>query len=50
LNDAGLAPHSCRIDPTDRGQVKDTLRKPRPDGFMCANDFAAPQLLGTRNG
>ena len=45
LNDAGLAPNVCRIDPTDRAQVKGVLRKPRPDGFVCANDFTAAQLL-----
>jgi DNA-binding LacI/PurR family transcriptional regulator len=47
LNAAGLTPHVCRIDPADRGQVKDALRKPRPDGFVCANDFTAAQLLRT---
>jgi GntR family transcriptional regulator, arabinose operon transcriptional repressor len=47
LNDAGLAPRVCRIDPADRVQVKDALRKPRPDGVVCANDFTAAQLLRT---
>jgi DNA-binding LacI/PurR family transcriptional regulator len=47
LNAAGLTPHVCRIDPADRAQVKDALRKPRPDGFVCANDFTAAQLLRT---
>jgi GntR family transcriptional regulator of arabinose operon len=50
LNDAGLAPHVCRIDPTDRAQVKGVLCKPRPDGFVCANDFTAAQLLRTLEG
>jgi DNA-binding LacI/PurR family transcriptional regulator len=47
LNAAGLTPHVCRIDPADRAQVKDALRKPRSDGFVCANDFTAAQLLRT---
>lgn len=50
LNDAGLVPHVCRIDPADRVQVKEALRKPRPDGFVCANDFTAAQLLRTFDG
>jgi DNA-binding LacI/PurR family transcriptional regulator len=49
LNAAGLTPHVCRIDPADRAQVKDALRKPRSDGFVCANDFTAAQLLKTLN-
>jgi len=50
LNDAGFAPHVCRIDPADRAQVKAVLRKPRPDGFVCANDFTAAQFLRTLEG
>jgi DNA-binding LacI/PurR family transcriptional regulator len=47
LNAAGLTPHVYRIEPADRARVKDALRKPRPDGFVCANDFTAAQLLRT---
>jgi GntR family transcriptional regulator, arabinose operon transcriptional repressor len=47
LTDEGLTPQVYRIDPADRGQVKDALRKRRLDGFVCANDFTAAQLLRT---
>ena len=47
LTDAGLRPHVCRIDPEDRAEVKRTLTRARPDGFVCANDFTAAQLLRT---
>jgi GntR family transcriptional regulator, arabinose operon transcriptional repressor len=50
LNDAGIAPQVWRIDPADRAQVKTALRRPRPDGFICANDFTAAQLLRTLEG
>jgi DNA-binding LacI/PurR family transcriptional regulator len=30
--------------------VKSVLRKPRPDGFVCANDFTAAQFLRTLEG
>jgi GntR family transcriptional regulator of arabinose operon len=39
--------HICRIEPDDRAQVKDILMRLRPDGFVCANDFTAAQLLRT---
>ena len=47
LSEAGLAPHVCRIDPEDRAEVKRVLARARPDGFVCANDFTAAQLLRT---
>ena len=50
LSDAGIAPQVCRIEPADRAQVKQALRRPRPDGFVCANDFTAAQLLRTLDG
>ena len=37
----------CRIEPNDRAQVKDSLERLRPDGFVCANDFTAARLLRT---
>ena len=50
LQVARLVPHVCRTDPADRVQVKDALRKPRPDGVVCANDFTAAQLFRTLEG
>ena len=47
LTEAGLGPHVCRIDPEDRAEVKRILTRARPDGFICANDFTAAQLLRT---
>jgi DNA-binding LacI/PurR family transcriptional regulator len=47
LGEAGLQPHVCRIDPEDRVELKRVLAKVRPDGFVCANDFTAAQLLKT---
>ena len=40
-------PHVFRIDPEDRTEVKRVLDDARPDGFVCANDFTAAQLLKT---
>ena len=47
MGDAGLPPLVCRIDPDHRAAVKQMLARPRPDGFVCANDFTAAQLLRT---
>ena len=35
----------CRVDPADPLKVKDILSRFRPDGFVCANDFTAANLL-----
>ena len=40
-------PQVFRIDPEDRTEVKRVLDDARPDGFVCANDFTAAQLLKT---
>jgi DNA-binding LacI/PurR family transcriptional regulator len=48
--DRGFRPRVCRIDPSDRAQVKNVMRRPRPDGIVCANDFTAAQLLRTLDG
>ncbi len=42
-----MAAQVCRIEPDDRSQIKDTLARLRPDGFVCANDFTAARLLRT---
>ena len=47
---ANLEPHVCRIDPGDSAEVKRILKEIRPDGFVCANDFTAAQLLKTLDG
>ena len=47
LTGAGLEPHVFRIDPEDRAEVKRVLDDDRPDGFVCANDFTAAQLMKT---
>jgi GntR family transcriptional regulator, arabinose operon transcriptional repressor len=47
---ANLEPHLCRIDPGDSVEVKRILKGIRPDGFVCANDFTAAQLLKTLDG
>ena len=47
LGGAGLEPHVFRIDPEDPTEVKRVLDDARPDGFVCANDFTAAQLLKT---
>jgi GntR family transcriptional regulator, arabinose operon transcriptional repressor len=38
-----------RIDPEDSAAVTRILETVRPDGFVCANDFTAAQLLKTLN-
>jgi DNA-binding LacI/PurR family transcriptional regulator len=47
LGTAGLDPHVFRIDPEDSAAVKQILSDVKPDGFVCANDFTAAQLLKT---
>jgi len=47
LRDARLESQVCRIDPQDHGQVRDVLKRLNPDGFVCANDFTAANLLKT---
>ena len=42
-----LEPGVCRIEPDDRARVKETLRRFRPEGVVCANDFTAARLLKT---
>jgi len=37
----------CRIDPQDKVGVQAILERFRPDGFVCANDFTAANLLKT---
>jgi GntR family transcriptional regulator of arabinose operon len=37
----------CRIDPYDKEQIRQALDRVRPDGFVCANDFTAANLLKT---
>lgn len=52
MNDAGVdVPPGfvCRIDPQDRTRIKEILRQFHPDGFVCANDFTAANLLKTLN-
>ena len=44
-----LEPHASRIEPDDQANVKETLSRLRPDGFVCANDFTAAKLLKTLN-
>jgi DNA-binding LacI/PurR family transcriptional regulator len=39
----------CRVNPEDVTEVKRILKTIRPDGFVCANDFTAAQLLKTLN-
>lgn len=39
---AGLV---CRIEPGDITAVRDVLDQRQPDGFVCANDYTAAQLL-----
>jgi GntR family transcriptional regulator, arabinose operon transcriptional repressor len=36
-----------RIDPEDSAEVARIMETVRPDGFVCANDFTAAQLLKT---
>jgi GntR family transcriptional regulator of arabinose operon len=42
-----LEPTVCRIEPDDKARVKEILRRVRPDGVVCANDFTAARLLKT---
>jgi len=42
-----LEPGICRIEPDDRARVKEMLRRFRPEGVVCANDFTAARLLKT---
>jgi len=50
MNDGNLEPAVYRVDPEDRAEVQHILDKARPDGFVCANDFTAAQLLKTLAG
>ena len=48
--DAGIdmeAGFVCRIEPQDRTRIKEILDQFHPDGFVCANDFTAANLLKT---
>jgi GntR family transcriptional regulator of arabinose operon len=47
--DARRDSHICRVNPEDVIEVKRILKTIRPDGFVCANDFTAAQLLKTLN-
>jgi DNA-binding LacI/PurR family transcriptional regulator len=50
--DSGLKFHSefvCRIDPSDTDAVGQIMKKVRPDGVVCANDFTAGNLMKTFN-
>jgi DNA-binding LacI/PurR family transcriptional regulator len=47
MSDAKLAASVHRIDPEDGEAVTRILTKARPDGFLCANDYTAAQLLKT---
>ena len=47
MGDASLDVSIHRIDPEDGAEVKRVMAKVRPDGFVCANDFTAAQLLKT---
>jgi GntR family transcriptional regulator of arabinose operon len=49
MSDAGLPPAIHRIDPEDCAELRRIMAKVRPDGFVCANDFTAAQLLKTLN-
>jgi DNA-binding LacI/PurR family transcriptional regulator len=47
MTDAKLTPSVHRVDPEDGGDITRILTKVRPDGFVCANDYTAAQLLKT---
>jgi len=50
MSDAGMELQPgfvCRIDPQDKLGVQELLQRLRPDGFVCANDFTAANLLKT---
>jgi GntR family transcriptional regulator, arabinose operon transcriptional repressor len=50
MGDANLDISIHRIDPEDGAEVKRIMATVRPDGFVCANDFTAAQLLKTLDG
>ena len=50
MSDAHLEPHVCRIDPETAPRSRASWQESAPDGFVCANDFTAAQLLKTLNG
>ena len=39
----------CRIDPSDTDAVGRVMKRARPDGIVCANDFTAANLMKTLN-
>ena len=47
MRDAKLDPLVHRIEPDDSAEVKRVMARARPDGFVCANDLTAAQLLKT---
>jgi len=50
LVDAGIVldpDFVCRTDPQDQSRIKEILDQFQPDGFVCANDFTAANLLKT---
>lgn len=47
MSHANLEAFVCRSEPDDVGEVRRILDRVRPDGFVCANDFTAAQLLKT---
>jgi DNA-binding LacI/PurR family transcriptional regulator len=47
MGDAQLEASVHRIEPDDSAEIKRILNDTRPDGFVCANDFTAAQLLKT---
>lgn len=47
---AGVQPHVYRVEPEDRDAIRRILDDVRPDGFVCANDFTAANLLKTLDG
>ena len=49
MSDAGLPASIHRIDPEDCAELRRVMAKVDPDGFVCANDFTAAQLLKTLN-
>jgi GntR family transcriptional regulator, arabinose operon transcriptional repressor len=50
ISAASLETRVCRIEPENSAQVKDVLTRFAPDGFVCANDFTAANLLRTLTG
>ncbi len=51
IADAGVefAPQVYRAESEDQAQVKEIVDRLQPDGFVCANDFTAANLLKTLN-